>query len=268
MWHSGHRMSAAASDKLVGNVEVKGARQAGLPRLAAAGNVSILSSTNDDSAVAAVATTQAPEEAADWFLQYTAIYIIPLWIVLGVLNNVSVLCVMPRKGVLVPKRMKRLYIGIAFGDLITILAQDLVYFYLEQGLYFTTNGAYWVRSKNSTEQYSTVQCRGSHMFRAAAGALRVDVQNRVSRVDDDRYGADIPDGVPGDRAHDRHHVAADREALPHRTRLALRAARRRAGAERDPRALRVSPRDDAATGERPGPLHRLERDCAGVPGGL
>ena len=77
---------------------------------------------------------------------YTAIYIIPLWIVLGVLNNVSVLCVMPRAGVLVPRRVKRLYIGIALGDLLTIIAQDLVYFYLEQGLYYTTNGAYWVCS--------------------------------------------------------------------------------------------------------------------------
>lgn len=101
-------------------------------------------SANASNASTLVASTSAPA-ASDWFLQYTAIYIIPLWIVLGVVNNVCVMWVMPRARVLVPRRVKRLYVGIALGDLFTVLAQDLVYFYLEQGLYFTTNGAYWVR---------------------------------------------------------------------------------------------------------------------------
>ena len=81
---------------------------------------------------------------SDWLLRYSAIYLVPLLILLGVLNNVLVLCVMPRAMVTVPTRVKRLYVGIAFGDLLTTITKNLVYFYFEDGLYYTTGGGFWV----------------------------------------------------------------------------------------------------------------------------
>ena len=103
------------------------------------------------------------------------------------------------------------------------------------------------------------------MYCAAASALGVDVQDRVPDVDADRHGPDVPDGVPGDRAHDRRARAAVREALPHGARVAARAAGRRARAEHDPRAVRVPAGDDAAAGEWARPLHRVERDGRRLP---
>lgn len=100
------------------------------------------SSLDSPSPSAAAAAVVVP----DWFLRYTSIYLVPVLVLLGVLNNVLVLWVMPRAQVSVPARVKRLYIGIAFGDLLTTITKNLVYYYFEDGLYFTTNGGFWVRT--------------------------------------------------------------------------------------------------------------------------
>ena len=100
-----------------------------------ASNSSLLNVTVSPAAVVAV---------SDFVLRYSAIYLVPLLILLGVLNNVLVLCVMPRARVTVPTRVKRLYVGIAFGDLLTTVFKNIVYFYVEDGLYYTTAGGFWV----------------------------------------------------------------------------------------------------------------------------
>lgn len=102
-----------------------------------------------------VATSQAAarglslDNVPDWYLRYSCIYVVPVVIVLGILNNALVLWVMPSARVSVPPRIKRLYVAIAFFDLIAIVIKNLVYFYFEDGLYYTTNGAFWVRSSGA-----------------------------------------------------------------------------------------------------------------------
>lgn len=86
----------------------------------------------------------ALENTPDWYLRYSSIYVVPVVIILGVVNNAFVLWVMPNARVSVPPRVKRLYILIAFFDLIAVVVKDLLYYYIEDGLYYTTNGAFWV----------------------------------------------------------------------------------------------------------------------------
>lgn len=106
----------------------------------AGGNASTNSSPN---ASVSSATALPAVAVPDWFLRYASIYLVPLLILLGLLNNGLVLWVMPRARVAVPTRVKRLYVGIAFGDLLTTISKNLVYYYFEDGLFYTTNGAFW-----------------------------------------------------------------------------------------------------------------------------
>lgn len=67
-----------------------------------------------------------------------------LYMHVQIVNNALVLWVMPNARVSVPPRVKHLYISIAFFDVIAVTVKDLVYYYVEDGLYYTTNGAFWV----------------------------------------------------------------------------------------------------------------------------
>ena len=60
------------------------------------------------------------EWSADWYLKVWSIYVMPALIVLGVLNNVLILAIMPLSAVAVPLRVKRFYIMVALGDLLVV----------------------------------------------------------------------------------------------------------------------------------------------------
>lgn len=72
--------------------------------------------------------TTSTEEPVDWYLKFWSVYVMPVIIVLGVLNNVLILAVMPRAVVSVPIRIKRFYNAVALGDLLVVRSESTCWF--------------------------------------------------------------------------------------------------------------------------------------------
>lgn len=87
-------------------------------------------------------------EVVDWYLRIWSVYGLPIAIFLGLMNNTLILVVMPRSLVGVPRRVKRYYMWVAFFDLLTIVTNDLLFSYLEDGLFFTTGGSFVIRTRS------------------------------------------------------------------------------------------------------------------------
>lgn len=83
----------------------------------------------------------------DWYLVIWSIYVMPVQIVIGLVCNALVAAVMLRATVLVPPRIKRLYVTIAVFDWLTIFTIFLFY-YLEDGLYLTTGGRFMIHTRS------------------------------------------------------------------------------------------------------------------------
>ena len=93
-------------------------------------------------------SSQKTFEVIDWYLRLWSVYVLPLAIFLGVLNNTLILVVMPRSLVCVPRRVKRYYMWVALFDLLTVVMNDLLFSYFEDGLYFTTGGRFVIRTRS------------------------------------------------------------------------------------------------------------------------
>ncbi len=71
------------------------------------------------------------------------IYIMPLIIIIGLINNITIILALRSKKVKLSRRLKIYYIIIAFLDLITILSSIAIY--LEDGLAFTSRGNFHIQ---------------------------------------------------------------------------------------------------------------------------